>query len=62
MCEEFDEILDGKYQEYVSKREIVTDPKTKNNRTIIKQKKITSETPVRELLQKLRHNLKTLQP
>lgn len=49
-----------KYQECVAKREIITDPKTKKDRTIVKQKKITFETSVRELLQNFKNDLKTL--
>lgn len=43
LCEEFDETMAVKYQEWVAKREVITDPKTKKDRTIFKQKKITTE-------------------
>lgn len=60
LCEEFDQAMAVKYQEWVAKREVITDPKTKKDRTIVKQKKITTESSVRELLKKLKDDLKTL--
>lgn len=59
LCD-FNEVMPVKYQVWEAKRETITDARTKKDRTVIKQKKITLETSARDLVQKLKNDLEIL--